>query len=205
MTELSMSVIIPTIGRESLRDTLMSLVSQEWLPGDCIYVVADGPQPQAEEIAGKFDKLPIEYMETEPTSRWGNYQREVATELSSSDIITFIDDDDVYLPGALSAVRYSAKLNPEKVLLFRYLTPQGLTVWEKPEIKERNISSQCIVVPNIEGLGTWTHRREADFDFLVETLENLGEEPIYEPHLISLARFSWEAVQKMSILPSWKR
>ncbi|GAI94262.1 unnamed protein product, partial [marine sediment metagenome] len=54
MTELDVSIIIPTYNRkDSLRETLTSLVQQTW-PTDCfeVIVVDDGSTDGTEKVAG---------------------------------------------------------------------------------------------------------------------------------------------------------
>ncbi len=59
-------------------------------------------------------------------------------------------------------------------------------LWQDEEVREGNVASQMICVPNIpEALGTWTNRYESDHDFVESTCRNLGE-PVWHDQEIAL-------------------
>lgn len=165
---MSLSIIIPTIGRHSLQQTIESIELDD---NDEIIVVGDGPQPQAYEIVKSWDNLNIIYIEGPKTGCYGNKQRQLGMENAKGTHLMFIDDDDVYMPGALDAVRTAIELKPDRLMLFSFVNIHGLVLWTEPTARISNISTQQIVFPNCpEWLGTWGERYEGDYDFIRSTI-----------------------------------
>lgn len=167
----SVSVIIPTIGRETLRRTLESALCQHERP-DEVLVVADGPRPDARAAALEFGAA---YLETPPTGQWGHEQRNLGMAAAKGDYLSFMDDDDVYLPGAFEAMRRRARESPGRPIIFQMLH-RGETLWRRPEIAYRNVSTQMFLFPNVPGrLARWASNpdtpdgRGGDFCFARDT------------------------------------
>ncbi len=139
----TISFIIPTIGRESLNDTLASI--GEW-PGDEVLVIRHNP----------------------PSNNWGNAERQEGTDKAKGDYLAYIDDDDVYVPGARKIMDSVIKENPGVPILFRIQFPSGRTLPRKKWIKNGNLSTQMILVPNNkEMLYEWDQRHHwADYYFI---------------------------------------
>ena len=140
---MTISFIIPTMGRDNLGKTLRSI---ECWKGDEILVEVDNP----------------------PSRRWGNDQRNKAMARAKGDYLAFIDDDDFYVPGHREVMEQAIKENPDKPILFRIEYPNGRVIWNKKEITPGNISTQMILVPNKpEMLYHWKDGRNmADFIFV---------------------------------------
>lgn len=119
----TISFVIPTIGRESLKRTLASI--EKW-EGDEIWAIQHFP----------------------PSKTWGNAERKEGIKKSACDYIAFMDDDDYYVPGHRQIMDIALRENPGKPNLFRIQYPNGKILWEKKEIVPGNISSQMILVPN---------------------------------------------------------
>ena len=144
MTHATISFIIPTIGRQSLKKTLASI--EKW-PGDEILVVQHHP----------------------PSGNWGNAERQEGTDKAKCDYLAFIDDDDVYVPRARHIMAKAITENPNNYpILFRMQFPSGRVIWQKKWVKNGNVSTQMILVPNIKDmLYAWEQRhRWADFQFI---------------------------------------
>lgn len=169
----ALSVITPTIGRESLRTMLQALLPQ-FGPGDEVLVVGDGPQPRAREIVASFPKTrpagPIFYLEQGPIRNYGNPQRNMAATLAVGNYLVFIDDDDVPLPNCLDAIRRAASEVPGRPFMFRMYHGQ-MVLWKDMAVRGGNVSGQMFVPPNLPGrVGRWSGRYAADFDFINSTL-----------------------------------
>lgn len=167
------SVIIPTLGRTSLRMALESL-KRQLLGGDEVLVVGDGPQPGARKIAKKFGES-FRYEETEPTNCWGHAQRNLGMELAKGDYLAFLDDDDLSFFGALASMREEIGQHSQKLLIFR-MKHTGAVLWKDPELRLNNISSQMYCFPNRpDRLAQWGPNRETpslkggDFCFARDT------------------------------------
>lgn len=166
-----LSIVLPTVGRPSLERTLASIQVQRLLPGDEVLVVADGEQAMAQEafhrsgLPGVFLSVPG------PNGDWGHTPRNRALGRAQGDYLLFIDDDDIYVPGALTAVREALGLHPGRPHLFRMVRPKyGDVLWRVPRIVQGNVSTQMIVVPNLpHRCGVWGTRYEGDLDFIRST------------------------------------
>lgn len=183
---MKLSIIIPTVDRMSLRNTLMSIRNQTLETGDEILVISDGPSIFARDIwklvglPGKFEELPWQ------TGDWGASPRHRGMELAEGDYLMFIDDDDTYLDGAIATVRGVIN-NAQKVPhLFRMYHEHGLVLWADPEIRLANVSTQMFVVPNDKDkLGKWTEEYEGDFYFIEDTVGKYGGRVIWREEIIS--------------------
>ena len=140
---MKISFIIPTMGRDSLGKTLRSI---ELWKGDEILVEVDSP----------------------PSGRWGNDQRNLAMKRAKGDYLAFMDDDDVFVKGHRDIMEKAMLQNSGRPSLFRIKYPDGRIVWEKAEIVPGNISTQMILVPNnSKMLSGWKDGRNmADFIFV---------------------------------------
>lgn len=160
----SLSVIVPTSGeRLSLAWTLES-ISTQLKPGD--------------ELLVDYNK-----------SSYGNEGRRRQMEAAHGDAILFQDDDDIYVPGALDAVRREFARDPFRPHIFkmRYVE-NDFVLWQDLQVRCGNVASQMLCVPNIKSkLGVWTDRYESDFDFIASTVAKMGE-PVWHEEVISLVR-----------------
>lgn len=117
-----------------------------------------------------------------------------------ADLICFIDDDDIYLPGALTKMRTSSLEVPT---IYRmeygrdtYASYKGEWLWRTKELKFGNVGTPMFVVPNIQHkLGRWRAHTVingdepvgGDFTFINETVEEMGG-VIWEDHVTSLVK-----------------
>lgn len=172
MTTISpvLSVIIPTIGRPSLASSIKSFDGQLGLLDEVI-VISDGPNPDirclVESAGGRYS-----YLETPVRMYdWGATPRNIGMTQAHGEYLIFMDDDDTYLPGALATIRRGVIESPRTPIVFR-MKHRGRIIWEKPELKPGNVSSQMFAIPNIKGLvGHWTSRYAGDFDFIKHTVD----------------------------------
>lgn len=166
---MNVSIIIATMARPSLATTLASIAA-EILPDDEVIVIGDGRQPAAAEMFCATG-LPGFYLDGPAGHEWGHPQRNCAMPLASNELLAFMDDDDVYLPGAFAAIRAS---DPDALNVFRMRTPKK-TLWQTRQLAMGNLSTQMLVVPNRpQSLGEWGLRYQGDFDFATGTAARLG-------------------------------
>lgn len=140
----TISYIIPSIGRESLARTVASIEKQ---PGDEIIVVQHTP----------------------PSGNWGNDERNEGMEKAHGLWLAFIDDDDIYVPGHREVQARAITENPHRYpMLFRMRYPSGRVLWRNMELRNGNVGSPMILVPNIkEKLHLWDRERHfADYMFI---------------------------------------
>jgi glycosyltransferase involved in cell wall biosynthesis len=166
MGEPRLSVIVATLGRDTLRRALQSAADQPLLPGDEVLVVGDGDH--IERVAAEFG---FRYIRCAAGGDFGYSERNYAMPFASGTHLLFLDDDDCYTPGAFDAIRRAIAANPERPLMFRMVAPWGQTLWVDPTVREANHGGAQFVVPNVaDRLGTWGTRYEGDFDFCMSTL-----------------------------------
>ncbi len=139
----TISFIVPTEGRESLKRTLNSI--ETW-PGDEVLIIRHNP----------------------PSGNWGNAEREEGTTKAKCDYLAYIDDDDVYIPGVRAVMEAAIRENHGCPILFRIKYPNGRVLWRKKWVKNGNVSTQMILVPNAkEMLYGWDQKHQwADFWFI---------------------------------------
>jgi glycosyltransferase involved in cell wall biosynthesis len=149
------TVIMTTKGRASVTDTFASFAAQ-LEPGDEFIMVRDS------------------------TGDYGDAAVNDAMPRANGTHLLFMDDDDVYAPGAFAAMREFAAQNPDRIGIFRMESTVGTRIWNEPVFRFKNVSTQNYVVPNIPGkLGRWhtdsPDRRNGDWYFIKETAELQGE------------------------------
>lgn len=183
-TGTRLSIIIPTIGRESLRRTLESLGPAGFDPSrDEVIVVADGRQQAVFGILADFPFA--RHLISEPDHATGYPQRQLGMESAGGTHVLFMDDDDTYRVSALNAIRHNIAMHPDRVLVFRAdfthrATPQGPLVWKTPELVVGNVCMQAMCFPHQPGkMSRFGRRYAADFDFLVDECKRRGEEPVF--------------------------
>lgn len=180
---MSISFIVPTIGRSSLARTLHSIRTQQD-PDDEILVVGDGPAIQrvAEAHGGRFIACPR-------GQDWGATERQAGIRAATRAYLAFMDDDDIYLAGARAAMAQSIAAAPHRPTLFRMVYAEhGLVLWYHPAILEGNVSTQMMLLPNdVTRLGRWGTRYEGDLDFLRSSTW-ADQDFVWRPEVIACIR-----------------
>ena len=166
---VTVSVITPTLGRESLADVLRRLLPQLG-NGDEALLVGEGSRPRAKEIADSFKSPFIRYWEEGPYFNWGNPQRNSAIKQAKGSHLVFIDDDDSIRLDGIATIKAVAGKYPGRPIMFRMLF-KGRPIWRSPKVQCANVSGQMFIAPNVPGrLGTWSSAYGADYDFICSTL-----------------------------------
>ncbi len=177
----AVSVIVPTLGRPSLKGTLRSLAPQ-LADGDEVIVVADpaGDVENSRRIFNgwarderwQFHELP------KAGNDMGYSGRNLAMSLATTPKLTFCDDDDQYTPNALDAIRGSSLEVPT---LFRMsYFHGGATLWQSQNIHFGNVGTPMFAIPNLSGkLGTWAGwegtSSGGDCHFITTTVQRMGQ------------------------------
>jgi glycosyltransferase involved in cell wall biosynthesis len=157
---MSLTVIIPTMGRPSLIETLQSVVRQLHT-GDEAIVVSDGFIQEVGDICAAFGPE-VRFLYTDVrTKNSGASQRDLGIAAAREGThLMFLDDDDIYVCGALLTVRAAVERDEDAVFIFRMkygeAAPQpGLVLWADPEIRLCNVGSPMLVVPKKGYLTPW--------------------------------------------------
>lgn len=192
----SLTIIIPTQGRAALTRAVQSVLPQLG-PADELIVAIDthGSAPAIEHVAG------VRYLEHDAGHHcWGHCQINAAMGSAKGAYILVNDDDDVYTPGALDAVRAAiARQSEPRPLLFRHRGYNGQTFWIKEGwICEGAIGGHSLVAPNDPARrGVWTCRYAGDFDAIVSTTRHYDGTADWEWPVIACARppYGWRTVE----------
>jgi glycosyltransferase involved in cell wall biosynthesis len=157
------SIIIPTRGRSTLMATLSSVVPQLGAGDEILLIRNDDGD-------------------------WGAAARNSAIERARGSHLAFIDDDDEYTHDALSTMRDFVARHPDRIGIFRMRWEfwdkgtYGRVLWDEPELKLNNVSTQMFVVPNLSGkVARWDSEYGHDFRFIAETAKLQGEPVFCEP------------------------
>jgi glycosyltransferase involved in cell wall biosynthesis len=169
--DLSLSILVPTVGRPTLARALRSLRGQGLGPADEVLLLGDGEQPVARSLFEQFG-LPGRYVTVPGPSRdWGHTPRNLGMPLARGDWLLFLDDDDAFAPGALALVRAALAEGPGRPHLFRMLVvPEDVTLWRRREVAVGNVGTPMFVLPAAGPRGAWGRRYEGDYDFITSTL-----------------------------------
>jgi len=190
-----LSVVIPTPGRgRPLERTLRSIAHQR-AAGDEVLIchdTVDDVDPAVLDLAMRYDCRYLEITDTVEHS-WGHREIEVGMMLARGDYLTFMDDDDVYTPDAFVAIRERiAGLSEPRPLMFKFMTPWRVVLWEEPVLAETRVGGHCLVVPNVpERFGQWTERYNGDWDFIRSTVDrwpNRDADVVWCDNLIAWTR-----------------
>jgi glycosyltransferase involved in cell wall biosynthesis len=183
MTEVddALTIVVPTIGRPSLRNTLDSIACQLQM-FDQVFVVADGNYPASNTLVQQYG-IQYGYFELAngPHNDWGARARNFGIDLAKKAYIAFMDDDDHYLPGAFEFIKNAIQMSPGNPFMFRMIHGKNI-IWTRNELALGNVSSQMVVVPNDrKKLGRFTDRYEGDYDFIKQTADLYSTD--YDPFI----------------------
>lgn len=168
------SFVVATLNRPSLLTTLKSI---ETYPGDEILVVGN----VKESVNGN-----VRYIPHLPGNDWGHTERNFAMPLCRGQYIAHIDDDDIYAPNARRILQKGIDAHPGSPMMFRMRYPNGVTLWQHPQIRCGNVGTPMFLLPNSpEKHGTWGSFVGGDCHFL-ETSGWKHEEYVWRPEIIAL-------------------
>jgi len=139
----TISFVVPSTGRDSLKKTLASI--ETWA-GDEVLVIKHNP----------------------PSRNWGNAERQEGTDKAKCDYLAFIDDDDIYVEGHRKIMDDAIQENVNDYpIMFKMKYPSGRILWVDKKIRCGNIGAPMFLVPDIkENLHRWEPERSAaDFIF----------------------------------------
>lgn len=179
MTQPSICVITPTIGRPTLRRTLESGAKDLDTAADLWLVLGDGPQPEALEICKQVNfNCQSAFLEApEKRGDYGNSLRDQAMSIVTQDYFIFLDDDDIFAPNAIGIIKREIAEHYPRPIMFRMISGDGELLWRTREVTTGNVGGSMFCCPNTAGrLGTWANGagHQSDVGFIEETLELYG-------------------------------
>lgn len=180
MSQPTICVITPTIGRPSLRRTLESATLGE---GDLWEVVADGEEVYEMVKPEILDLLRAEtylHLTTtfKPAGDYGNKLRDSIIAITGSDYFLFLDDDDVFAPGAIQIIKGTIARVAPRPIIFKMVNGNGEILWKNRVVTPGNVGGSMFCCPNTPGkLGQWVNGagHRSDFEFIKGTLHKYGD------------------------------
>ena len=183
------SVVVPTLGRSTLRRTLESIRSQA-IKSEVI-VVADTYEMAPELIAwvgGVADEYgALAYSLDAGAHDAGSPQLDLGYQLATGQFVMNLGDDDVYVPGAFEAIARGLTDRPMLFLVELHPNEQRgntrpVMLWDAPIIERFHVTGQSFVTPNLKHLmGRWVD----DVTFIRETVALHGGQVAWREEVIA--------------------
>lgn len=157
------SIIVPTTGRDTLAAALQSLADQPLGPDDEVIVVGPGSS-----VAAHFG---YRFIACPSSGDWGSGERMIGIAAATGTHLVFLDDDDVYLPGAFASMRAVVAAHPGRPVMFKMINVDGRTLWRDKVVRFGNHGTPQFVTPNVPGqIGQWGTSYAGDTEFVIDTL-----------------------------------
>lgn len=179
----SITYLIASTGRETLKDTLRSLYGQFDFGLDVVQLYFDGKCEKGIEFFNEeFDlygrNLQVEFL-PESLGYWGHGIRNKFQIQCGTDYIHHMDDDDIYCAGSIPAARNILKSHYGKVVLCKFRTHGKRIVWSKKIIAEGEIGTPSGFIFNRpEIMGHWALGYGGDYSFYKDVEDKIGKENI---------------------------
>lgn len=183
-SELQVSAIIPTVGRESLVTAIKSCQFQT-IPFQEIIVVDDSAKQNVLAETQKSHQCKVTVLRT-GGKRGANHARNLGLAVASTRHVTFLDDDDFFLPHRNASIRASSNiLTVHGSLIYDEVTgamkfahqPVGKYTWTR--LLRGNIAGAAPILPRLlaEEAGGFDEsiRRGQDWDFNIRCSRITGE------------------------------
>ncbi len=194
---MTLTIIVPTIGRPALETTLQSIARQDLRPSDRVIVALDTyqepPRPDVADLVARygFDLLIVDG----GVHFMGNPQLNAALSTVTTDYVCALGDDDVYVDGAIARLRQ--KLKNGRAVLFQFYAPPYLVpgdprrfvIWTERTLRVANISGCCIAAPRSALVPVSDEPRiEVDYEWIVDIVAKTGQKPIWMDDVLIIAR-----------------
>jgi hypothetical protein len=185
------TVIIPTIGRDTLSRAVFS-VTDQLTAADTIIVIADGEALEAWNLARDFDltntDFTFHYLQQQQQGHFGHPARNhVLDDHIKTGHVWTLDDDDEAAPGALDAMRKHME-DPWTIFKMHYgagHSAAGLTLPNSHQIRSGNIGTPMIFAPLCRA--RFGHHYIGDLDYAAELYSELGE-PVWADETVAIIR-----------------
>lgn len=183
------TIIIPTIGRPSLADTVGSVVEQ-LSDRDRVVVLHNGEHSEeSAKMVLQFSDKRIGFLAVE--TQLGDYGHPARNRVLDRHVHTShvwsLDDDDIARPGALGAMR--EHFDDPWTLFRMHFGPghyaSGITLPHSQRIAHGNLGTPMIFAPLTPA--RFGHHYSGDFDYAYE-LEQLLGPPVYAADIVATVR-----------------
>lgn len=152
---VSLHILIPSVGRPEIR-RLLDSISDQIQDQDMITVVFDGDYPHhiLNEVQSRLNEMPghniVELAPRKTSSGDIGYSARNEHKSRGGDFVLFADDDNYYLPNALSKIRGIVQHDLDALFFFQANITNGSPipdVWNNANPVIGNIDSGCGVTP----------------------------------------------------------
>jgi hypothetical protein len=190
----SIAVVIGTIGRPTLEDTLESIKAQGLRAGDQVIVVRDSFEDPDDMrlVQGRVERFGPQFQYAEYDAGYhynGVEQTNHGLTLATADVVLSLGDDDIYVDGAFEQLRRAMAPDVLRPVLFRFLAPWRVLLWDQPRMKRSHISGQCMAIPRPWQVPQPTGRYpEVDFEWMEAMLAKADRPPLWFDELLVVAR-----------------
>lgn len=175
----SISFLIATIGRPTLKDTILSLKDQIILGHDHIYCVFDGKCETLdlfEETMFFGDSLRL-ILHPKNLGSYGHGLRNFYQSRLEGNYIHHMDDDDTYMPGAIPQIRNEIESHPGKIIIGVFRNHVGRMVGDKQLIQTGEVGTPNAFWPNKpQCFSEWPLWYGGDGEFYKQTVTKFGGE-----------------------------
>jgi hypothetical protein len=196
-----LSIVIPTVGRPSLCDTLDAIDQQpaELLKGVEVLIVADTYQTgmtanllqvrehlETERVAGRY-----RFLEHDGGQHiFGQPQRTYGAQQALGEWVWFGQDDNIATREALAAIAHATRSHISELILFRWVSPWRETIWRWPDLELGNLDADCLVFSQrLARQITWGLRYEGDYDAACQAWDLIDRGEIdWRSTIVSVAR-----------------
>ena len=189
-----LSVVIPTVGRDTLQMTLDSLSAQPECEGVEVLVVGDtfgGRTPALEQACIRVELAGYTWLEHDAGLHCvGQPQRTFGARMAKAPWVWFSQDDNVAARDSLAAIEAAIDQQVSaRPLFFRMRTHWGRDIWRSPDLMLGNIDADCLVFPRaIAKQVEWGLRYEGDYDAATRAVELSGGDVAWVDEIVSIAR-----------------
>lgn len=175
---VSVSFLVPTAGRPDLELCLRSIAFQLGSDDEVLVIgdTCDGPLRESERLVRSFGSQ-FRYLEHNAGRHdYGHAQMNAGMTHAAGDYLSFNDDDDVWVPGAVQTIHATIASYPGVPLLFRFVNGHGFLCWVQEGVFAQDyLGGHCLVVRNDPSkLGYWQPRYAGDWDFVEQTVACYG-------------------------------
>jgi len=194
----SLTICVPTMGRETLVDTLESIKRQALQPTDQVLIVLDTfvAQTQIPRVQALVESYGFTFVAHNGGYAFqGNPQFNRAMELATGDYFCGLGDDDVYVDGAIARLR--KKLGSGRAVLFQFYSPGFMSglfgmrflLWHDRDVRVANLSGCCMAAPRESLVPVSDERRcEVDYEWIRDTVAKTGQKPIWMKDCLVIAQ-----------------
>lgn len=160
---MTVSVLVATAGRPTLERALDSIASQ-LNPADQLIVIAE-----TDAILGRAAKYGATLVQSPRGNDWGASERAVGIQHAIGDYVAFLDDDDIWTPGAREAIEQEIVTHDGRPIICRMqIAATGELLWRDGCRIARmgNMGTPMMVLPLARAkAGRWGRRYGNDFEY----------------------------------------